>query len=104
MVTDQNIGLLQGNTVVKLLVEQNASCAADGTDGPDPYNFEVLSESPRVFYYPNFLSQQECDTMVKMGKEWVKPSMVTAGDPSFMLLPLCVLGITTNGVVPYRWW
>eukprot|EP00935_MAST-01C_sp_MAST-1C-sp1_P000109 g109.t1 len=70
--SDHNLGLLRNGSVINVLIA-NSSCGA-----PDPTVFEVLSESPRVYYYPHFLSEHECDTMIRMGERWIKPSMVTA--------------------------
>ena len=41
-------------------------------------NYEMLSERPRIFYFPKFLSDEECDTMVALGKDHIQPSQVTA--------------------------
>ena len=37
-------------------------------------NYEMLSERPRIFYFPKFLSDEECDTMVALGKDHIQPS------------------------------
>lgn len=41
-------------------------------------NYVVLSERPRIFYFPEFLTDEECDTMVALGEDHIKPSQVTA--------------------------
>jgi prolyl 4-hydroxylase len=81
-VTDVNIGLLFNDSVVTLSTagsigeeDQGETCDASESF---PGVFEVVSEHPRVFYYPNFLSGHECDEMIRLGEEFIKPTQVTA--------------------------
>lgn len=39
-----------------------------------PIPFQVLSWSPRTFYFPNFASAEQCQTIIKMARSTLKPS------------------------------
>jgi prolyl 4-hydroxylase len=45
----------------------------------DYTRFEVLSERPRIVYFPNFLTDEECDEMMAIGKPFIKEAEVGDG-------------------------
>lgn len=46
-------------------------------------NIEVLSWSPRIFVYHNFLSEEECEHLKAEAKPWLVPSTVVDEDSSY---------------------
>ena len=72
-------------------VEQSASCVPrngrcmraawdDGYLRYENLQYEVLSERPRIYYYPTFLSHDECDTIRALGLPHVKASRTDRGN------------------------
>lgn len=78
-ITDANIELLGENAEVKVYhgapsmektcSENDKGCADTSKFQPPIADmYEVISESPRIYYFPNFLSGEECDDMINLGK------------------------------------
>ena len=42
-------------------------------------DFEILSERPRMYYFPRFLSDEPCDRIRELGLPHLKPSQTDAG-------------------------
>jgi hypothetical protein len=51
----------------------------NGHLGYETLHYEVISERPRIYYYPNFLSHADCDKIREMGLPHVKASRTEAG-------------------------
>ena len=62
---------------------QDGSCQAgrwgDGHLRYENLDFEILSERPRMYYFPHFLSDGECDRIRELGLPNLKPSKTDAG-------------------------
>ena len=62
---------------------QDGSCqAGQWSDGHLRYehlDFEILSERPRMYYFPRFLSDARCDRIRELGLPHLKPSKTDAG-------------------------
>jgi prolyl 4-hydroxylase len=56
------------------------SCSFDECPGDKRFDdFVVISNKPRIYYFPNFMTADECDKVVDYGEEHVKPSQITGG-------------------------
>jgi prolyl 4-hydroxylase len=64
---DADVLKLENETVIHLESDSNYT------------KYEVLSERPRIFYFPEFLTDEECDKMIEIGKPYVKESQVGDG-------------------------
>lgn len=49
------------------------------TYNADYTRYEVLSEKPRIFFYPSFLTDEECEAMKKIGKPFLDQAQVGDG-------------------------
>ena len=43
------------------------------------HEFEVLSNKPRIFYFPNFLTDEESDGLIKLGEDFLAAGQVGDG-------------------------
>eukprot|EP00494_Astrolonche_serrata_P026173 UN26434 len=41
--------------------------------------FEILSESPLMHYYKNFLTPEQCEEIISLGKPKLEPSLIGNG-------------------------
>jgi hypothetical protein len=70
---NENIG---GNTLVQL--------SSTNQERIDPeFYMKELSWAPRIFVFKNFLTDEECDRMIKMAKDRLKQSSLYSGEGNF---------------------
>ncbi|CAL5076628.1 unnamed protein product [Urochloa decumbens] len=75
--------LLAATAVVPVLLLGAANDAVVVAPAPPPFNasrVRAVSWQPRIFVYEGFLSEGECDHLVRLGKKKVKRSMVADND------------------------
>ena len=65
-----------GKKETRQCAEGDAHCSAPS--GSHFSNYRVLSDRPRIYYFPNFLSHQICDEMVRLAQPYIKQAEVTA--------------------------
>jgi hypothetical protein len=65
---------------IMVVVRAKQQCSRDACDEHLRYenlHYEVLSERPRIYYYPDFLSDEECNTIRDLGVPFVKLLVAT---------------------------
>ena len=86
---DRNLQLLRNNTEVTVQVsgrhavgsqqcaEGDAQCAAGAGGSRHGHfsNHRVLSERPRIFYFPHFLDDATCDEMIRLAEPYTQAAL-----------------------------
>jgi hypothetical protein len=67
----------KSTTIATSVVDPALNALAVSTDAYDPFKYmSVLSWKPRIFLYKNFLSAEECDYLINLGRDKLERSKV----------------------------